>query len=688
MVKILQDNTPLSTAQRFAQAFQSAGAALPQALHTYEKDKERAELKIAKRKAKMPAAIKTHLSLYDQNKFFLSNPEKMAQLDDLSTKYSEKGFEPNEAVKQAYEDITNGRSDKSGTMGTSGTNDYGTTGERLKGDEKKWSLPFKAQGPLHDFVKLFKKDVENQNREEGQELTGLQHFLKNRFGLQMKVARAVINAIDFPFQLAKEGPLGFGNKISPRGYHGGKFDTLTDMFDKATGNTGVPESPAERIASGAVLGVPGVIAAGSQEALSAAGAPRWVQEAGGILSFLFTHKAKLPSAESLLKQTKLKSQRTGKPPETVLKEAMKETGITEEQVAQGDESAIRTLKDKVAGNKEKLPRGFSSRHAFETSEKVKMTPKTVFNKKAAIKQREAFGAKLSESPLEAHYDIEAKNAAKEAGKGESVRAREAEIRERLAPEEKKLFEDIRQKQEQLTRIERERQSAVDPEAKARLNTHYDYQVKAIQEATDKLKDVQYQMKYGRARPTEAEIDSQIKKSIESYEDAIKNPTEKTSKDVRRQLELDKQYLDRAQKILDRGELPGEVRPDTFIKMKDKYLKAYKTAIKEARDTIQSLKGEKDVDSIRTMRQKQDLIDTLSNRVKRLEADIINQTDKLKSLGALNKPSGAFYKNQLKSLKKDQALFKHDLFENKMVKNPVRGHEQNLLSKRPEGYFER
>ena len=173
---------------------------------------------------------------------------------------------------------------------------------------------------------------------------------------------------------------------------------------------------------------------------------------------------------------------------------------------------------------------FHVRHAFETSEKVKMTPKTVFNKKAAIKQREAFGAKLSESPLEAHYDIEAKNAAKEAGKGESVRAREAEIRERLAPRRKESLEDIRQKQEQLTRIERERQSAVDPEAKARLNTHYDYQVKAIQEATDKLKDVQYQMKYGRApSPTEAEIDSQIKKSIESYEDAIKNPTEKTSR---------------------------------------------------------------------------------------------------------------------------------------------------------------
>ena len=120
-------------------------------------------------------------------------------------------------------------------------------------------------------------------------------------------------------------------------------------------------------------------------------------------------------------------------------------------------------------------------------------------------------------------------------------------------------------------------------------------------------------------------------------------------------------------------------------MKDKYLKAYKTAIKEARDTIQSLKGEKDVNSIRTMRQKQDLIDTLSNRVKRLEADIINQTDKLKSLGALNKPSGAFYKNQLKSLKKDQALFKHDLFEHKIVKNPVEAKADSAFKKAREDF---
>lgn len=656
MVKILQDNTPPSTAQRFAQAFQSAGAAIPKALHDYEKDKERAEKKLALRKSKLRPALKTQLSLYDKdNKFFQSNPHQMARLEELTGKYFDSGLDAEDAVKLAYQDITSSAADKTGTMGTTRTNAGESTGDRLKGES-----------PQTINEQLSKK-IDHRNEDRGKQ--GTLEDLKRKGA---KIGRAVLNVFDFPFHLAKEGPLGFGAKISPRGYHGGKFDTLTDMYDKATGGLGIPENWQERVASGAVLGVPGVVAAGAQEGLAAIDAPRWVQEAGGLVAFLFTHKAQIPVAKSLLKETKIRAEKSGKPPESILKEAMKETGVTEEQIASGNESSIRALKDKIT-------------EAPESSSKVKMTPKTVFNKKAAFRQREAFGAKLSESPLESHYEIESKNSAKESGKGPEVRAREAEIRERLAPEEKKLFEDIRNKQEQLVRIEKERFSATDPESKARLNTHYDYQAKAIQEATDKLKDVQYQMKYGRARPTAAEVDAQINKSIKSYEEGIENPTEKSIKDVKKQLEIDKDYIDRAQKILDRGELPGDIRPDTFIKMKDKYLKSYKAAIKEARDTIQSLKGEKDVASIRKIRQKQDLIETLSGRVKRLEADIVNQTDKLKALGALNKPSGAFYKNQLKSLKKDQALFKHDLFENKMVKNPIEAKADSAFKKTQESF---
>ena len=64
-----------------------------------------------------------------------------------------------------------------------------------------------------------------------------------------------------------------------------------------------------------------------------------------------------------------------------------------------------------------------------------------------------------------------------------------------------------------------------------------------------------------------------------------------------------------------------------------------------------------------------LIDTLQNRIKRLEADIVNQTDNIKAMRALEKPSGAFYKQQLKNLKRDDALFKNDLFKHNKLNSP-------------------
>jgi hypothetical protein len=623
------------------------GAALTQGIEKgadfgtklYLKNLEQQVTRQAKKGAKVRTALKNQLSLYDkENKYFQTNPDQMAKLEALTGEYFDKGIDADEAANLAFQEIRSGGKNKTRSTGTTGTNSSSPSGSSTEQGDGIWS---------------------------GQ---GLEKTWEDTKKLFAKGGRAVVNAIDWPFQLAKEGPLGFGKKVSPRGYHGGEFDTLIDYYDKLTGGIGVPENAAERIASGAVLGAPGFIAAGAQEGLSALNAPRWVQEAGGILAFLFARKTKLPGAKSILKETEAVAKKTGKPPETVIKEAMKEVGVTEEQIIKGDENAIRSLKEKIT----EIP---------ESASKVKTTPKTIFNKKAALKEREVFGSKLAESPLEAHYDIEARNAKKEAGKGPEVRARESEIRNRLAPEEKKLFEDLRTKQEQLKRIEKERMASTDPEAMARLKTHYEYQLRDIEKTSERLKDIQYEMKHGRVRPSEAEIDAQIKKSIDAYEEGIKNPTESTPKDMKRQLDLDQQYLDRAQKILDRGELPGEIRPDTFIKMKDKYLKAYKAAIKEAKDTVQTLKGERDAASLRKVREKQDLIDTLSGRVKRLEADIVNQSDKLKSLGALNKPSGAFYKNQLKSLKKDQALFKHDLFEHKMVKNPVEAKADAIFKER-------
>jgi hypothetical protein len=614
MVTIIKEKRPLNTGERFARAFQNLGEALPGALEDWEKSEKEKKLQLAKKSAKIRPGIKSFLSLYDRNKAF--DADMISNLEEGSRKYIEQGFEPDEAISAAYNDIL---------------------GAPASREASKEAFPQKTEGPS-----LFKGDPEFLKKLG---IVSDQGFLSDvETGLK-KGGRTLVNVLDFPLQLAKKS-----------NYLGrGGFKTLTDYYDELTGGKGVPTNVVERVAQGIPLGFPGVAGAYTEEALHQAGLPESVQQAGNIISFIAAHRVKFPELKNVLVDAKAVSEKTGQSTEQVLQKAQVESGADLEKVVAGDEAEISKLRSKIT-------------ETPKISEKVSAAPKEFFNKKAAEKQRAVFGAKLPESPLEEYYDIKAREFEKEAAKRPETLAREKEIRERLAPEETRLYSELRNQKEQLTNIEKEIKRA-SPENQERIRVLRDFQSKKVNETLEELKNVQYEMKYGRARPSEAEIDAQIQKSIKEFEEGILNPTEKTEKAIQRQLELDKKYLDRASKLIDRGELPGEIRPDTFLKMKQKYLEGYKAAIQKAKADIAELKGETDAVSLKKIADDQELVRRLSDRIKRLQADIVNQTDNIKAMRALEKPSGAFYKQQLKSLKKDAALFKDDLFKQKRIKAP-------------------
>lgn len=613
MVKIIEENRPLSVGQRFAKAFQGLGESLPTALGEFEKERKEKELKIAKKKAKIRPGVKSFLSLYDKNQFFKSNPEQIAALEERTSKYVDQGFEPDEAVTAAYHDIL------------SGSPDQGS------------ATPEKSE-----FAKAFSGDPELLQKLGIASKEGILSDIGR--GLQ-KGGRIGVSLLDIPFQLAREANyMGRGN-----------FETLTDLYDKLTEGKAKPTNVAEEYAYGLPFGPAGVAAVHAEKTLETAGLPESVQRAGGIISFLAAHRLKVPAVKDILGKAKKVSEATGVSTEEVLASAQKESGVNLEKVAEGDKQAVSEFSKKIT-------------ETPKVAEKVSEAPKTFFNKKAAEKQREIFGAKLPESPLEEYYDIRAKEIEKEAAKRPETIARDKEIRERLAPEENRLYTELRTQTEQLKNIERELKGT-SFENKDRIEVLRDFQSKKINQTLENLKDIQYEMKYGRPRPSEAEINAQIEKSIVKFKEGIENPTEKTQKDITHQLELDKKYLDRASKLIDRGELPGEIRPDTHIKMKQKYLEGYKSAIENARNEVAELKGETDAASRKKIIENQELVKRLTDRIKRLQWDIVNQTDNIKAMRALEKPSGAFYKQQIKSLKKDNALFKDDLFKHKRLKTP-------------------
>jgi hypothetical protein len=617
------------------------GSGISKGLEFAQKMGVKRQQDLQKNKAKLLPGIKTHLSLYDKNKEFDS--EMIGRLHEKADQYVDAGLPYHEAINEAFQEMKQGAGQgASGQMDTSGNNLQSDVAENNARSAKR--NVFQQMGVVGEPRPPSKGFLSNEKGEFSAE-----EFAKNIKRVPYMFGRAATGLADLPFQLAKDGG------VSPRGKLPEDFKTLTDYYDEATGGQGVPKNAIERIASGGILGVPGIVAAIVEEQLHNADLPKWAQTSAGIASFILTHKARNSKYGAIAQEAEKVAAETGKTSEQVIEAAAKEAKTEVADALQSGEPSGRSLKDKIT-------------EAPKISEKVKETPKHVFSKRAAQLERKKFGEKLAESPLDEYYSIKAKEAEKQASKRPETLEREREIRTSLAPEEKKLFEDIRHKRDDLARMDKARKKLLGQE-RARVDTLYQYRVKSIEEATDKLKDVQYQMKYGRTRPSEAEINAQIDDSVKRFKESIENPTPENIKQLERQLDLDKKYIERAEKLSKRGELAGEIRPDTFLRMKSKYLEGYRAAVKEAKESINTWKQADDPMALSAIAKEKKLIDTLNSRIKRLEADIVNQTDNIKAMRALEKPSGAFYKQQLKNLKKDEALFKSDLFRHNKLKSP-------------------
>lgn len=433
---------------------------------------------------------------------------------------------------------------------------------------------------------------------------------------------------------------------------------FTEQYDINTGGRGVPSGPGGRVgqatAAGAMVGGPpgaavGALMSSVSELGEQLGLPSWATE---LLSFVapiagakgVSVAGSRTAAKSVIKEAESVSQKTGKPIGEVLSEAAQKGKIDTSKVAAGDVKEVSKLKNAV------------SKTVPDVAERVKQTPKTVFHEKAAIKERESFGKNLKERPLEEYFKPE-----KETKSEAATLAKKAENEARLRPLEKEKFSEIQRLQDEIRKLQGARQRGGSAIENGRLNANIDVTRNRLQQRIEELRDVQYELKHNRPRASEAEIDTAIKKSVEEFKREAANPTEKGQKEILNQLELDKKYLERAQRVLNAGEIPGDVRPDTFLKLKNKYIEGYEAAIKSLREQVESLRGEKDAASIKQMQDSRKTIDYLKDRLPRLKADLRNQTDKLKTIKGLSGAQGAFFKQQLKTLRPDVSAFQKDFF---------------------------
>ena len=456
----------------------------------------------------------------------------------------------------------------------------------------------------------------------------------------------------------------------------GERKPLTESYLEATGGVGPGENKIERAIQGA-LGTfhpAGAVGSLASEAAEELGAPPVVQAAADALGFVLALKGGVKLKANILKannQVLSKAEsiatKTGQEVEEVIKAAQESSGANLEKALAGDVKEINKLNRAV------------SKEVPKVAEKVAATEKTVFNPKQAIKEREIFGAKLPESPFEAYYKIEAEKVAKQAAKTPPTLVKEAELTSRVKPLEEAKFNELQTQKQQLKDLESSVKN-LEGSNKARVEATIGFKQREIQKTLDELKDLNYELKYFRKRPSEAEINSQIRKSGEEFIAEARKPTEAGQKRLQKTLNADKEYIERAEKLIARGELPGELRPDTHIKMKQKYLDGYEAMIGELKESNKALRGARDVESLKTIADNKRAMNYLQGRQNRLKSDIVNQTDKIKAMKAVEGPSGAFYRQQLKGLRQDVEQFQHDFFKQPKVKQPTQMKAEKVVGK--------
>lgn len=459
----------------------------------------------------------------------------------------------------------------------------------------------------------------------------------------LKAARPWAGLIDIASNKLNKGPEALKN------IREGNPQTNTELFDRLTGGKGIPQNSVEQVFSAYPFGPEAVVGALAGETASQAGLPESVQDAAEILTFLAAHRAS-PRINSLISDAKRSAKSSGLSTEEVLQKAHKESGVNLEDLAAGDEGAFAKFKNSITAPP-------------EVAQKVKEVPKERFNKKAALKERKAFGEKLPESPFQEYFDIDAREAHKIDRRLPETQWQFEQIRLKNEPLIEKEWHQIQRHAEGLKGTRKELMKAVG-EDKARLDTLKKFYEHKIERSRELIKDLEYEKKYARPRPTEEQIQAKIDEALTRFEEQAKNPTPEGQEKIQKDIKADQKYIERAEKLVARGELPGEIRPDTHIKMKKAYADRYKAAIQEQKQILREMKGAKDAESIKAKAQVNKFIETLENRVKRLESDIVNQTDKIKAMNAIRPPSGAFYREQLKSLKKDIIDFQHDFFKAK------------------------
>jgi len=240
--------------------------------------------------------------------------------------------------------------------------------------------------------------------------------------------------------------------------------------------------------------------------------------------------------------------------------------------------------------------------------------------------------------------------------------------ERLQVKEKQVLEDFKTAKEEVDRIHKAIKEAK-PENKVKLETNALYAQREAAKLRESLRDIKHEMKWGRPRPTPEALELQISESFKGMQEDIKNPVEKDAKQIakiEKQIETLKKDLEIAQDLTERGELPKVDYEDTYVRVEKQYADAYKDMIEKVSNEIEDLKGSKEPNEVKQLKDLNEFRDRLKSRLKHNEAKTTIQKDKIRGKNLLKGAKGAFNKQLLKQMRQDVAELQREYFEHRKL----------------------
>lgn len=622
----------------FGQGFGSGiSQGLQNALNAHFQEKQRVE----KGRPQVLSAFSSMLKLFDPNKAFDENTRKKVYDQAIKTFESTPGMDPLSAVNAAFESL------------------------RSQEEQIAQSKP-QTPGSLEGLG----EDVLTAGAKMSRPLVGLADLAQRGGSFLGDLAQRGIQSIRglTPEQIqsqqekAKELPKPLLKK------------SLLQEFDKLTGGRGIiPESTSDnmfqninnaiqRVVSASSFGIPGVVAETGSEIAKSAGfgeIGQLIASLGGFAAAVKSGVKLEPVFDALAKQLKrtptaAKSIQQAAtvaaiPEEEVVAKAaenLEKRGVNVLKAGDGDPATLNELQKEV----NKVSK------TFQSAEKESV--------KDLQKVRADVAKKLPESPLEKYY-APPKESVKKPETIAKDELRNAPLRTQIHQNERRLknlqYEILN------TRSALKEAQTLGPQAVERLNSKLALDTIAHEKTLNEIKNLNFEIKHGRRPQSTEDIQKQISETFTKLREGIKNPSAEKVEEFRKGFERDRAAISQAEKLVARGEIPGKEVFDEFIKVHQEYNKAYKDLIKELGDFIKDNKGNKKL--AKQIANAESLQNVVKDALKAGEAKVINQVDKRRAMRAIDKPSGAFYRQMLRDLRKDVDAFQKDFFKWKQIASP-------------------